>query len=336
VAFQSPTQNPLSTFSIDVDTASYANCRRYLNDNMLPPPPAVRVEEFINYFNYQYPNPRGEHPIAITTELAPCPWNGDNELLLVGLQGKTLDTRERMPNNLVFLLDVSGSMNSADKLPLLQSAMRLLTKELRPEDSVSIVTYAGSARHVLKATHGSDKPRILHAINNLRAAGSTAGGAGIQMAYDEAQTHFIHGGNNRVILATDGDFNVGVSTQQGLMDLIRNRRDEGVYLSVLGFGTGNLKDNKMETLAQHGNGNYAYIDGILEAKKALVTEFGGTMVTIAKDVKIQIEFNPATVKSYRLIGYDGHRAVRDRARRQPLHARTQIPAAKQRGPGRRA
>ena len=301
-AFQPVMQNPLSTFSIDVDRAAYANMRRFLNDNRLPPPDAVRIEEMINYFDYNYPQPQGDDPFTVSMELTECPWNGKHQLALIGLQGLEIETKDLPPNNLVFLLDVSGSMDSSAKLPLLKSAMRLLVSQLRPEDRVSIVVYAGAAGIVLEPT--ADKAKILEAINRLNAGGSTAGGAGIVLAYKKAQESFIKEGNNRIILATDGDFNIGVSSDGDLVRMIEEKRETGIFLSVLGFGTGNYKDSKMEQLADKGNGNYAYIDDILEAKKVLVTEMGGTLVTIAKDVKIQVEFNPAVVKAYRLIGYE--------------------------------
>ena len=301
-AFKMALENPLSTFSIDVDRAAYANVRRFLNDNQMPPPDAVRIEEMVNYFEYDYPQPKGEDPFAISLEVASCPWNAEHQLALIGLQGLDVDTSDLPPNNLVFLLDVSGSMSSSDKLPLLQSAMRLLVNQLRPEDSVSIVVYAGAAGIVLEPT--SDKGLIESAIGRLEAGGSTAGGAGIELAYRTAQQSFIKEGNNRVILATDGDFNVGPSSDGALVRLIEEQRKSGIFLTVLGFGTGNYKDSKMEKLADKGNGNYAYIDDILEARKVLVTEMGGTLLTIAKDVKIQVEFNPGQVKAYRLIGYE--------------------------------
>ncbi|HSR87868.1 MAG TPA: von Willebrand factor type A domain-containing protein, partial [Pontiella sp.] len=279
-----------------------ANVRRFLNENRLPPVDAVRIEEMINYFDYDYPQPQGDDPFAISLEVACCPWNEDHQLALVGLQGLDVDTRDLPPNNLVFLLDVSGSMSSPDKLPLLKAAMRLLVSQLRPEDSVSIVVYAGAAGLVLEPT--SDKGRINEAIGRLEAGGSTAGGAGIELAYRTAQQGFLKEGNNRVILATDGDFNVGASSDGELVRLIEEKRKSGIFLTVLGFGTGNYKDSKMEKLADKGNGNYAYIDDILEARKVLVNEMGGTLLTIAKDVKIQVEFNPAQVKAYRLIGYE--------------------------------
>jgi Ca-activated chloride channel family protein len=302
--FLAVVQNPLSTFSIDVDTASYANSRRFLNDNQLPPPDAVRLEEFINYFEYDYPKPTGADPFSITTELGDCPWNRDHQLLLVGLQGKVLETEQLPPNNLVFLLDVSGSMDEPNKLPLLKSALKLLVEQLGPDDQVSVVVYAGAAGVVLEPTAGNEGARIMDAIDNLQAGGSTAGGEGIELAYKLAKENFKSGGNNRVILATDGDFNVGPSSDAALVRLIEEKRKEGVFLTVLGFGSGNYKDAKMEKLADMGNGNYAYLDSILEAKKALVTEMGGTLNTIAKDVKFQIEFNPSVVKGYRLLGYE--------------------------------
>ncbi len=301
-AFKDSMQNPLSTFSIDVDRAAYANVRRFLNGNQLPPPDAVRIEEMVNYFDYDYPQPTGDDPFVVSMDLSECPWNTEHQLALVGLQGVEIEMKDLPPNNLVFLLDVSGSMNSPGKLPLLKSAMRLLVDQLRPEDRVSIVVYAGAAGMVLEPT--AHKEKILEAINRLNAGGSTAGGAGIELAYKTAMDHFIEAGNNRVILATDGDFNVGVSSDGALTRMIEEKRESGVFLTVLGFGTGNYKDSKMEKLADKGNGNYAYIDDILEAKKVLVTEMGGTLVTIAKDVKVQIEFNPAVVKAYRLIGYE--------------------------------
>ena len=302
--FVSPRAEPLSTFSIDVDTASYANTRRFLNQGQLPPRDAVRIEELINYFPYDYPDPDGPHPFSVTTELSTAPWNRDHPLLRVGLQGMKLDLSEVPAFNLVFLLDVSGSMNSPDKLPLLKAAFKLLVQRMRPQDRVAITVYAGAAGLVLPSTSGEERERILAALDGLRAGGSTAGGAGIKLAYQIAQEHLIEGGNNRVILATDGDFNVGVSSTGALERLIEEKRKTGVYLTVLGFGSGNTKDARMETLADKGNGNYAYIDSVLEARKVLVTEMGGTLVTIAKDVKLQLEWNPARVKGYRLIGYE--------------------------------
>ena len=302
--FLEAAQNPLSTFSIDVDTASYSNVRRFLNNNQMPPQDAVRIEEMINYFSYDYPKPAGEHPFSITTKAAVCPWKPENQLVLVGLQGKTLEAQNIPPSNLVFLVDVSGSMDQPDKLPLLKSSFRLLVNQLRNEERVAIVVYAGNAGLVLESTPGSDKQRILEAIDNLKAGGSTAGGAGIQLAYKIAKENFIKGGNNRVVLATDGDFNVGVSSDGELTRIIEEKRKDGIFLTVLGFGTGNYKDSKMEQLADKGNGNYYYIDTLKEGKKVLVSELGSTLFTIAKDVKIQIEFNPSQVKAYRLVGYE--------------------------------
>jgi Ca-activated chloride channel family protein len=296
--------NPLSTFSIDVDAASYSNTRRFLNDGLLPPPDAVRIEEFINYFDYNYPQPDDDTPFSITTEISECPWKGGHKLLHIGLQGKKVPMEDIPPGNIVFLLDVSGSMDRPDKLPLLKSAFRLLVNQLRPEDRVAIVVYAGASGLVLPSTPGNQKDLILSAIESLYPGGSTAGAAGIRLAYEIAKKNFIENGNNRVILATDGDFNVGVSSDGELVRLIEEKREEGVFLTVLGFGTGNLKDSKMEKLADKGDGNYSYIDNIMEARKVLVSELGGTLLTIAKDVKIQLEFNPAKVLAYRLIGYE--------------------------------
>ena len=302
--FLRPDDNPLSTFSIDVDRASYANVRRFLRDGVRPPRDAVRIEEMVNYFTYDYPEPSGEDPVTITTELATCPWNEKNRLLLIGLQSKKIETADLPPTNLVFLVDTSGSMQSPDKLPLVKDALRLLVDQMRPQDTVSIVAYAGSAGLVLKPTHGNDRGAILEALDAFEAGGSTAGADGIVLAYDVAKQNFLRDGNNRVVLATDGDFNVGVSSDGELEQLIESKRREGIFLTVLGFGTGNLKDSKMELLADKGNGNYAYIDSIAEARKSLVQEMGATLLTVAKDVKIQVEFNPATVGAYRLIGYE--------------------------------
>jgi len=295
---------PLSTFAIDVDAASYSNTRRMLSAGMLPPKDAIRIEEFINYFKYNYPQPKENKPFSISTEYAACPWNKEHKLLQIGLKGKDLDANISVPNNLVFLIDVSGSMSDENKLPLLIRGFKLLVKQLRSEDKLSIVVYAGSSGVVLDAVNGDEKEKINTALESLHAGGSTAGGEGINLAYKIAEKYFIKNGNNRVILATDGDFNVGVSSEEELKTLIEEKRTHGIYLSVLGFGEGNLKDNKMETLADKGNGNYYYIDNFMEARKVLVSQFGGTMYTIAKDVKIQVEFNPAKVKEYRLIGYD--------------------------------
>jgi Ca-activated chloride channel homolog len=302
--FLGAASNPLSTFSIDVDAASYSNVRRFLSQGTLPPKDAVRLEELVNYFPYRYPDRNGEHPFAVSTEVAPCPWAADHRLVRIGLQARRVATRDLPPSNLVFLIDVSGSMESPDKLPLVQQAFRALVRELRPEDRVAIVVYAGAAGLVLPPTSGSDKATILQAIDQLQAGGSTAGGAGIRLAYDVAREHFNAEGNNRVILATDGDFNIGVSSDAEMVRLIERRREEGTFLTVLGFGTGNLKDSKMEQMADKGNGHYAYIDSFREAQKVFVQEFGGTLFTVAKDVKIQVEFNPARVQSYRLLGYE--------------------------------
>jgi Ca-activated chloride channel family protein len=302
--FKDAMEEPFSTFSIDVDAASYANVRRFIQGGRLPPPGAVRIEEMINYFDYEYPEPEGEHPFSITAEVAGCPWNREHQLVHVGLQGRHVAMESLPRSNLVFLLDVSGSMRPANKLPLLRRAFRLLAENLRDQDRVAIVVYAGSSGLVLPSTRGDEKDRILEAIDRLHAGGSTAGAAGIRLAYQVAQEHFIKGGNNRVILATDGDFNVGVTNNSELIRMIEEKRDGGVYLSVLGFGEGNLKDHRMEQLADKGNGNYNYIDSINEARRVLVGQMAGTLFTIAKDVKIQLEFNPARVESYRLIGYE--------------------------------
>ncbi len=303
-------KTPLSTFSIDVDPASYSNVRRFIREGRLPPMGAVRIEELINYFAYDYPSPEGEHPFSIFTEVASCPWNPGHRLVHIGLQGKRIHMEDLPPSNLVFLLDVSGSMRPPNKLPLLKSAFRLLAKQLTAKDRVAIVVYAGAAGLVLPSTPGNQKDRILGAISRLEAGGSTAGGAGIKLAYKIAKDNFIPSGNNRVILATDGDFNVGASSDAEMVRLITEKRKEDVFLTVLGFGTGNIKDNKMEKLADKGNGNYAYIDNIMEAKKVLVNEVGATLLAIAKDVKIQVEFNPVFVKGYRLVGYE-NRLLRD-------------------------
>lgn len=302
--FKAVTLNPLSTLSVDVDRASYSNVRRYINQGQRPPADAVRVEEMINYFNYEYPQPQGHDPIAIVTEVTDCPWQPKHKLVHIGIQARKIDTKNLPPSNLVFLLDVSGSMNAPNKLPLVVSAMKLLTNNLRPQDKLSIVVYAGSAGMVLPPTSGRNKTAIYEALDKLQAGGSTAGGAGIKLAYKIAQEQFIRNGNNRVILATDGDFNVGVRNENELEDLIVAQRDKGIFLTCLGFGSGNYKDDKMELLADKGNGNYAYIDNILEAQKTLVSEFGGTVFTVAKDVKAQIEFNPNVVQGYRLVGYE--------------------------------
>ncbi len=302
--FKDVLHNPLSTFSIDVDRASYSNVRRFINMGQQPPIDAVRVEEMINYFTYDYPEPDGKHPFSVTTELSTCPWNTSHQLLHIGLQGKQIDKKNLPPSNLVFLVDVSGSMRAPNKLPLLKSAFRLLVNELRPQDRVAMVVYAGAAGLVLESTPGSQKATILEAMDKLQAGGSTAGGAGLKLAYKTAEEHLMEEGNNRIILATDGDFNIGQSSDAEMERLIEQKREKGIFITVLGFGMGNYKDSKMETIADKGNGNYAYIDNVQEANKVLVSEFGGTLFTIAKDVKFQIEFNPARVKGYRLVGYE--------------------------------
>ena len=296
--------NPLSTFSIDVDTASYSNVRRFLNDEIRPPVGAIRTEELINYFRYNYLQPTGDDPFSVNLEVSRAPWNPERELVRIGLKGREVPAEERGPANLVFLIDVSGSMDESNKLPLLQRSLSALVENLSDEDRVAIVTYAGSSGLVLAPTEGAKKREILEAISNLRAGGSTHGSEGIRLAYETAREQFREDGNNRVILCTDGDFNVGVTNESELQKLIEKERESGVFLSVLGFGTGNLNDSTMELLANKGNGNYAYIDSISEGRKVLVEQMGSTLFTIAKDVKIQVEFNPARVAGYRLIGYE--------------------------------
>lgn len=310
-AFLKAKDNPLSTFSIDVDAASYSNIRRMLTAGQLPPAGAVRIEEMVNYFKYQYPQPLGKEPFSVNTEISSCPWNPQHRLALIGLQGKIIPTEQLPAGNIVFLIDVSGSMWSGDKLPLLKQSLKLLVDQLREQDKVSLCVYAGNAGLVLPATNGLQKQQIKAAIDALEAGGSTAGGAGIQLAYKTAKDNFIKGGNNRVILCTDGDFNVGMSSDDELERLIEKERASGVFLTVLGFGTGNYQDAKMQKLADKGNGNHAYIDQLSEAKKVLVSEFGGTLFTIAKDVKLQIEFNPALVNGYRLIGYENRMLAKE-------------------------
>lgn len=295
---------PLSTFSIDVDKAGYSNIRRMINNGQEIPKDAVKIEEMINYFDYDYPQPTNDAPFSINTEIAETPWNPNTRLVKIGLQGKIVPLDDIPASNLVFLIDVSGSMNHPEKLPLLKSAFELLTNQLRPKDKVAIVVYAGAAGLVLPSTSGSEKSKILAALEELSAGGSTAGGQGIQLAYEIAKKNFIEGGNNRVILATDGDFNVGASSDSAMEELIVEKRETGIFLTVLGFGMGNYQDSKLETLAGKGNGNHAYIDSMQEAQRVLGTEFGGTIYTIAKDVKVQVEFNPKKVKAYRLIGYE--------------------------------
>lgn len=307
IGFQSVANSPLSTFSADVDTASYSNLRRFIKygyslENI--PEGAVRIEEMLNYFSYDYNLPTGKEPFGVTTVIGDCPWNENAKLLQIGLKTEEIDFSEAPDSNLVFLLDVSGSMYSEDKLPLLQKSFALLVEELSEKDRVSIVTYAGSDSVLLQGVSGDQKAVILAALDSLQANGSTNGSAGIETAYKLAEEYFIKGGNNRIILATDGDLNVGVTSESALEKLITKKKEAGVFLSVLGFGTGNIKDNKMETLADKGNGNYAYIDSLSEAKKVLVEEMGATLVTVAKDVKLQVEFNPAYVKGYRLLGYE--------------------------------
>ncbi len=302
--FKEVVNNPLSTFSVDVDRAAYANVRRFLNNNQQPYKDAVRIEEMINYFDYDYPQPKEGQPFSINVEMAKCPWNEEHELLHIGLQGDNMKNQEIPANNLVFLLDVSGSMGSANKLPLLKQAFKILVNNMREEDRIAIVVYAGAAGEVLPSTSGSKKANIIAALDNLNSGGSTAGGAGIKLAYKIAKQNFIEDGNNRIILATDGDFNVGASSNSEMVRLIEEKRDDGIFLTILGFGMGNYKDSKMETISNAGNGNYAYIDNILEAKKVFGKELWGTLYTIAKDVKFQIEFNPSQVKAYRLIGYE--------------------------------
>jgi Ca-activated chloride channel family protein len=301
---------PLSTFSIDVDTASYSNTRRFLTGGQLPPKDAVRVEELINYFSYDYPQPAGPEPFSVTAEVSACPWNDAHRLVLVGLQGRKLSREQLPPANLVFLVDVSGSMEAETKLPLVQSSLRLLAEQLTERDRVAVVVYAGASGLVLPSTSGDRRGEIVAAVENLRAGGSTNGGDGIRLAYKVARENFIQNGVNRVVLATDGDFNVGTTSEGELVRLIEEERRSGVFLSVLGFGTGNLKDSTMEKLADHGNGNYAYVDTPAEARKVLGQQLGGTLATIAKDVKIQVEFNPRAAAGYRLIGYE-NRLLRD-------------------------
>lgn len=302
--FLSPGVNPLSTFSIDVDNASYTNCRRMIFDGIKPPEDAVRSEEFINYFDYAYPVPAKEDVFSVYTEVGDCPWNEDHQLVHIGLQGYTMPVEDLPPSNLVFLLDVSGSMDEPNKLPLLKKSFKTLVDKLNSRDRVAIVTYAGEERLVLPSTSCEQKEYIKEAIEDLESGGSTNGEGGIEMAYRQAEKGFLENGNNRVILATDGDFNIGRSSDGELTRLIEEKRDLGIYLTVLGFGMGNYKDSKMESLADHGNGNYFYIDDIRESNRVLVTNLAGTLLTIAKDVKIQVEFNPELVAEYRLIGYE--------------------------------
>ena len=302
--FKRPQNNPFSTFAIDVDKAAYSNIRRMINNGIKIPKDAVKIEEMINYFSYDYKEPTNMHPFAVNTEIIKTPWNAKTELVRIGLQGKHIKQDDLPPSNLVFLLDVSGSMSSHNKLPLLKRAFKLLVNQLREQDKVAIVVYAGAAGVVLEPTSGLYKDKIINALNNLEAGGSTAGGEGIELAYKLAKKHFKKNGNNRIILATDGDFNVGASSNKAMETLIEEKRKTGVFLSVLGFGYGNYKDDKLELLADKGNGNHSYIDTMQEAQKVFGEEFGGTLYTIAKDVKIQVEFNPTKVQAYRLIGYE--------------------------------
>lgn len=302
--FYTPQTAPLSTFSIDVDAASYTNCRSRLNYGQMPYKDMVRIEEFINYFDYDYPDPKGEHPFEVISEVSQAPWSPQHRLVHIGLQGKKLDYEDLKPSNFVFLLDVSGSMEDQNKLPLLRSSLKLLLNELSGKDRIAIVVYAGAAGLVLPSTPASEKDKIMDALDDLQAGGSTAGGEGIQLAYEVAKKNFIEDGNNRIILATDGDFNVGISATSELVRYVEEKRDEGVFLTICGFGMGNYKDNRMEDMSNAGNGNYYFIDNIKEANKVFVKEMRATLFTIAKDVKIQVEFNPAYVQAYRLIGYE--------------------------------
>lgn len=302
--FEDVTSKPLSTFSIDVDKASYANVRRMINNGQFVDPHAVKIEEMVNYFNYDYKEPTGRHPFNVETQVIETPWNKETRLVKIGLKGKTYDKKDLPASNLTFLIDVSGSMSAQNKLPLLKRAFKLLVNQMREQDKVAIVVYAGAAGMVLEPTRGTDRETIYAALENLQSGGSTAGGAGIELAYKIAQENFIKQGNNRVILATDGDFNVGASSNQAIEELIEEKRESGVFLSVLGFGMGNYQDSKLETLADKGNGNHSYIDTMQEARNVFVREFSGSMYAIAKDVKLQVEFNPKNVSAYRLIGYE--------------------------------
>ena len=312
--FRSVLKEPLSTFSADVDTASYSNLRRLLTEGYSLeelPRGAVRIEELLNYFSYDYEEPKGQEPFGVTTKLGECPWNEEAKLLMIGLKTEDIDYSQAPPSNLVFLLDVSGSMSHADKLPLLQESFGLLAENLTEKDRISIVTYAGDDEVVLRGAAGNETRKIKKAINQLEAGGGTNGSKGIETAYEIAEENFIKGGNNRIILATDGDLNIGLTTEEELEELITEKKESGIYLSVLGFGAGNLKDNKMEVLADKGNGNYAYIDSLREARKVLVEEMTATLLTICKDVKLQVEFNPSVVSDYRLIGYENRALNRE-------------------------
>lgn len=312
--FVSVMKEPLSTFAADVDTASYSNLRRLINEGYELeelPEGAVRIEEMLNYFSYDYNDPKGQEPFGVTTQISACPWNEEAQLMMVGLKTQDIDYSHAPASNLVFLLDVSGSMFSDDKLPLLQESFGLLTDNLTKKDRVSIVTYAGEDKVVLEGVSGDKTGKIKKALNALEAGGGTYGSKGIETAYRLAEENFIKGGNNRIILATDGDLNIGLTSEEELEELITEKKESGIFLSVLGFGTGNIKDNKMETLADKGNGNYAYIDCLREAKKVLVEEMSSTLLTICKDVKFQIEFNPAVVESYRLLGYENRALAKE-------------------------
>lgn len=312
--FCSVWKEPLSTFSVDVDTASYSNLRRLLTEGYSLeelPRGAVRIEELLNYFSYDYEEPKGQEPFGVTTKLGVCPWNEEAQLLMIGLKTEDIDYSQAPPSNLVFLLDVSGSMSHEDKLPLLQESFVLLAENLTEKDRISIVTYAGDDEVVLRGAAGNETRKIKKAINQLEAGGGTNGSKGIETAYEIAEENFIKGGNNRIILATDGDLNIGLTTEEELEELITEKKESGIYLSVLGFGAGNLKDNKMEVLADKGNGNYAYIDSLREARKVLVEEMTATLLTICKDVKLQVEFNPSVVSDYRLIGYENRALNRE-------------------------
>ena len=312
--FRSVLKEPLSTFSADVDTASYSNLRRLLTEGYSLeelPRGAVRIEELLNYFSYDYEEPKGQEPFGVTTKLGVCPWNEEAQLLMIGLKTEDIDYSQAPPSNLVFLLDVSGSMSHEDKLPLLQESFVLLAENLTEKDRISIVTYAGDDEVVLRGAAGNETRKIKKAINQLEAGGGTNGSKGIETAYEIAEENFIKGGNNRIILATDGDLNIGLTTEEELEELITEKKESGIYLSVLGFGAGNLKDNKMEVLADKGNGNYAYIDSLREARKVLVEEMTATLLTICKDVKLQVEFNPSVVSDYRLIGYENRALNRE-------------------------
>ncbi len=296
--------SPFSTFAADVDTASYANLRRMINNGQRIPEDAVRIEELINYFDYDYTAPTNNDPFSVTTEMAPCPWNENTNLLMVGIKAKDIDMSQRKASNLVFLVDVSGSMNGEDRLGLVQKSFKMLTNELNQDDRISLVTYASGDRIVFEGLSGANKKEITEYVEDLFAGGGTNGSAGIQTAYEIAEKYYIEGGNNRIILATDGDLNIGITDEGSLTRLVKEKAKSGVFLSVLGFGWGNISDSRMEALADNGNGNYSYIDSMTEAKKVLVDEMGGTLFTVAKDTKIQVEFNPAVIKGYRLIGYE--------------------------------